>query len=43
MIIVILLVSHNQSQHLTPNIAVYAINLAGHKIICEFEEFEKSI
>ena len=43
MIIVILFVSHNQSQHPTPNVVVYAINLAGRKIICEFKNFEKSI
>ena len=43
MIIVILLASRNQSQHPTPNIAVYTINLAGRKIICEFKNFKKSI
>ena len=40
MIIVILLASRNQSQHPTPNIAVYAINLAGRKIICEFKNLK---
>ena len=35
--------SHNRLLILTPNVAVYATNLAGRKIICEFKNFEKSI
>ena len=34
-------VSCNQLPIPTPNIAVYATNLAGRKIICEFKNFEK--